>query len=268
VPDLAARAYFILCLALGRLLRSARYATALIVDQDGEPRVRKHRRFYAPVLVGLASPLASLLDTGVEVLPQRRWEEREDLLYRTLHGTRIRVDAGGVLVLPYLAGRTLAALLDDPELTDAARRTAIERSAVALAAFHASGFTHGDAMAENVLVDRDAGTAHWFDFETMHDEHRSLLWRRADDVRALLATCLVRTVRAKHADTLALVLDAYADPDVAHAVAASFGSVWRRSLTFHLAQARLQFDGFRETGRVLHERTTGDQAIEPIGATR
>ena len=56
------------------------------------------------------------------------------------------------------------------------------------------GFTHGDAMAENVMVDLEAGVAHWFDFETIHDSRRPMAWRRADDVRALLVTCLVRTV--------------------------------------------------------------------------
>ena len=50
-----------------------------------------------------------------------------------------------------------------------------------------------DAMAENVLVDLDAGVARWFDFETVHEASRPQIWRRADDVRALLATCLLRT---------------------------------------------------------------------------
>ena len=34
--ELAERAYFLLCRALGRLLRSARYAKVCIVAQDGE----------------------------------------------------------------------------------------------------------------------------------------------------------------------------------------------------------------------------------------
>jgi tRNA A-37 threonylcarbamoyl transferase component Bud32 len=255
VRELAARAYFVLCLAVGRLLRSAKYSTARIVHQDGERQVRKHRLFYAPLLVWMGGPLVRLLNTGVRVLPQRDWEERERRIYRSLRGTSIRVDAHGVLVLPLLAGYTLATLLEEPELEESIRKRAIERAAVALAEFHRLGFTHGDAMAENVLVDLEAGLAHWFDFETIHDSSRPIAWRRADDVRALLVTCLVRTVPEKRAETLAFILDVYADEDITRVLATSFTSVWRRSLTFHLAQARLSFQCFREIGRLLRERS-------------
>ena len=131
---------------------------------------------------------------------------------------------------------------------------AIERAVVALAEFHRLGFTHGDAMAENVLVDLEAGVAHWFDFETIHDSSRPMAWRRADDVRALLVTCLVRTVPEKRAGTLQLILDVYADEGVTRLLATSFTSVLRRPLTFHLAQAGLSFQCFREIARLLRER--------------
>lgn len=240
--------YFALCRVLGRVLRSARYSTARIVHQSGGGQVRKHRRVYAPFLIWLSGPLIRLLDAGVNVLPQREWEERERRIYRALYGTSIHVDAGGVLVLPLLPGRTLAAWLEDSRLDESLRKTAMECAAAALAEFHRLGFTHGDAMAENVLVDLDAGIARWFDFETVHDPHRSIAWRRADDLRALLTTCLVRTVPEKRAATVACILDVYADDAVARVVAASFASVWRRSLAFHLAQAQLSYECFREIG--------------------
>lgn len=256
--ELAERAYFGLCLGLGRLLRSGRYAKVRIVQQDGEPRVRKHRLFHAPLLVWLGGPLVRVLDTGVRVLPQREWEERERRLYRTLHGTTIAVEARGTLVLPCLPGATLAALLEDPALDAAARKRAIERAAAALAGFHRLGLTHGDAMAENVLVDLEAGAAHWFDFETLHDASRPLAWRRADDVRALLATCLLRTAPADLGATLHLVLDAYADEEVTRLVALSFTSVLRRPLTFHLGQAGLSLRAYHEIAQLLSERV-GDR---------
>ena len=252
--ELAERAYFLLCLALGWLLRSGRYSKARIVSQDGELQVRKYRLFYAPLLVWMGGPLVRILDTGVRVLPQRDWEERERRVYRSLHGTSIRIDAGGMLVLPCLAGETLASLLEDPELEESVRKRAIERAVVALAEFHHLRFTHGDAMAENVLVDLEAGAAHWFDFETIHDSSRPIAWRRADDVRALLVTCLVRTVPAKLAETLQLILDVYADEGVTRLLSTIFTSVLQRPLTFHLAQAGLSFQSFREIARLLRER--------------
>ena len=222
--ELAERAYFGLCLALGRLLRSGRYSKARIVSQDGELQVRKYRLFYAPLLVWLGGPLVRILDTGLRVLPQRDWEERERLIYRSLRGTSIRLDAGGTLVLPCLTGETLATLLDNPTLEESVRKRAIERAVIALAEFHHLGFTHGDATAENVLVDLEAGVAHWFDFETLHDPRRPFAWRRADDVRALLVTCLVRTVPEQRTETLQLILDVYTDEGVTRVLTPSFTS--------------------------------------------
>ena len=264
--ELAERAYFVMCLALGRLLRSGRYSKTWTAYRDGELEVRKYRFFYAPLLVWMGGPLVRILGTGVRVLPQRDWEERERRVYRSLRGTSIRIDADGTLVLPCLAGETLATLLEDPLLEDSHRKRAIERAVVALVEFHHLGFTHGDAMAENVLVDVDAGVAHWFDFETIHDSSRPSAWRRADDVRALLVTCLVRTSPEKLAETLRLVLDVYedlsrrsceaakADEEVTRLLAPSFTSVLRRPLTFHLGQAGLSFQCYREIARLLRER--------------
>jgi serine/threonine protein kinase len=231
-----------------------KYSKARIVNEHGQHHVRKHRVVYAPLLVWMGALLVRLLDAGVRVLPQREWEERERRIYQSLYGASIRVDADGTLVLPLLAGHTLAAMLERPDLEEPNRKTAIERSVAALAELHRLGFTHGDAMAENVLVHPDGDIARWFDFETVHDPSRPLAWRRADDVRALLATCLIRTAPGKRAGTLASILDVYADEDVSRELAASFTSVWRRSLTFHLAQAPLSFQAFRTIGRLLQGR--------------
>lgn len=252
--ELAERSYFVLCLALGWLLRSARYSKAQIVDQDGELQVRKHRVFYAPLLIWLGNPLMKILNTGVRILPQREWEERERRIYQSLRGASIRVDVDGTLVLPCLAGKTLAALLEDSKLEEPARKKALELAVLALADLHHLGFTHADAMAENVLIDLEAGVAHWLDFETVHDSRRPIAWRRADDVRALLVTCLVRTAPEKLAETLQLILDVYADEGVARPLALSFASVWRRPLPLHLGQAGLSFQSFREIARLLRER--------------
>jgi hypothetical protein len=256
VRELPDRAYFSLCKVLGRLLRSGRYSKARIVSYEGERMVRKHRVFYAPFLVWLGDPLVRVLDTGVRVLPQRAWEEHERRMYSSLRDASIRIEADGTLFLPLLAEKTLAALLEDPALDESARKRATEYAVAALAEFHRLGSTHGDAMAENVLVDLDTGVAHWFDFETVHDPDRSMTWRRADDVRALLVTCLVRTVPEKRAEMLQLILDTYADDEVTRVLATSFTSVWRRPLTFHLAQASLSFHAFHEIDRLLTKRLT------------
>jgi hypothetical protein len=252
--ELAERAWFLLCLGLGRLLRAGKYSTVRIVSERGELSARKHRRFYAPLLISAGGLLAKVLDTGVRILSQGDWEERERLIHRTLRGTSIRVDAGGTLVLPYLAGATLATLLEDAKPEESARMRAIQLAVVALAEFHRQGFTHGDAMAENVMVDLEAGVAHWFDFETMHDPRRPMVWCRADDVRTLLATCLLRTGSEQLTETLYLILDFYQDEEVTRLLATSFSPVLRRSLPFHLGQAGLSLQYYREIPRLLRER--------------
>ena len=252
--QLAERAYFVLCLALGRLLRSTRYSAVRIAVQDADLRVRKHRLFYASLLVWLGEPLMQILNTGVRFLHQGDWAERERVVYRRVYGSSISIEARGVLLLPVLPGRTLAEVLEDPDVVESVRQRAIVRAVVALAEFHRLGFTHGDAMAENVLVDFEDGVARWFDFETVHDSNRPTTWRRADDVRALLSSCLLRTVTKRRAGILQLILDSYADEAVIRVLTSSFVSAWQRSLTFHLGQAALSFQCFEEIAGLLMER--------------
>jgi len=248
------RAYFEPCLLLGKLLRDARYSTTRILDNAGTLEVRKRRAPYAPILVALGDPLGWALDTGVVVLPQRDWQERERVLYTALYGKAVRVESDGALILPYLPGHTLAALLEDATVGSADRTRAIQLAVAALAEFHAKGFTHGDAMAENVLVDLEIEVARWFDFETVHETSRGDTWRRADDVRALLATCLLRTPLTDFAKTLGRVLDDYGDNTIVPDVATSFSSMTRRALIFHLGQAPLSYESFQDTGRLLSRR--------------
>ena len=255
---LAERSWFFLCLALGWLLRSGKYSTTRIVHRDGEIQVRKRRLVHAPLLVAMGGPLLRILDTGVRVLPRRDWEARERLIHRALRGASVGVDSDGALVLPWLSGEPLATLLEDPELDESKRTAAIALSVAALADFHRMGFTHGDAMAGNVMVDLEAGVAHWFDVETVHDSSRPMDWRRADDVRALVASCLLRTDPAELAGTLRLILDVYADERVIPFLAESFTSVLRRPLVLHLGQAGLSLRSYGEIARLLKERASSE----------
>ena len=222
------RGYFALCVGAGRALRATRYSTARIVTHDGADRVHKRRLFYAPLLVWMSAPLVRVLDTGVRFLPAGEWAERERNLYDRVYRSRIHVDRDGHLLLPRLPGTTLADLLDDPD-----------------------------------LVDLDARAARWFDFETVHESSKSRAWCRADDLRALLATCLLRTSAARVATTVKLVLDTYADEEVIGALTASFDSVLRRPLAFHLAQATLPLGHIREIDRLLRRRSAVDGSVRP-----
>ena len=254
MTTLVERAYFYISLGLGRVLRAGTYSNVRIIDHNGEREVRKKRSFYAPLLVSLGDSIVDILDTGMRVLPQRGWEERERLIYEQLYGATVRVESDGTVVLPHLAGRTLASLLEDESLGELARTRAVQLSVAALADFHASGFTHGDAMAENVMVDLESGVARWFDFETVHHASRPMNWRRADDLRALLATSLLRVEPESVAETVQLVVDVYADGAVTSLLASSFTTALQRPLAFHLGQAGLSFQEYRDIARLLRAR--------------
>ena len=245
----AERTYYALCLAVGRLLRSGRYSITRVTSSRGALLVRKRRLFYAPLLVWMGNSLHRVLNTGVRILPQREWEERERSIYHRVLGASIRIDSGGVLTLPHLPGETLAALLERRDLAVSVRKKAIELAVIALVEFHRKGFTHGDAMAENVMIDLEAGAAHWFDFETVHESNRGTDWCRADDVRVLVATCALRTPSAQFAELVEAVVGGYGNSAVTRVMERSFASVMRRSLAFHLGQAALSFQLLQKISR-------------------
>jgi tRNA A-37 threonylcarbamoyl transferase component Bud32 len=254
VQSFAERAWYYCSRAIGQMLRVGRYANVRIVREAGQSLVLKRRSFHAPVLVWIGGPLMKALGTGVRVLPQQSWEEREGRMYQRLYELPVRSDDAGTLVLPYLPGETLAAMLEDPAIDSTTRMQAVALAARALRELHAHELTHGDAMAENVLVDLAAGVARWFDFETLHESGRSAEWCRADDLRALIASCLLRTPTEEHAATLHQILDAYSDENIAREVLTSFASVLRLSRIFHLGQAPLPLATFRDAHKLLRER--------------
>lgn len=259
VRRLAERAYFSLSLGLGLLLRASRYSSTRIVSAGADTHARKWRARYAPLLIWLSRPLMWLLDTGVRVLPTREWVHRERLLYHTVYGSAVRADSTGV-VLPLLPGRTLAALLEDPTLGERDKRRGVALAATALLHLHQRGITHGDAMADNVMVDLDAGVARCFDFETIHEPRRPMGWRRADDLRALLLTCARRTEPGALGALVEDILAHYADADVHGCVADGLSSVWRRALAFHLGQAPLPFNEYRSVQRAVRSAVAAMQA--------
>lgn len=260
---LAETVYFAICLGVGRVLRAGRYSDVRLAEGTGEIRVLKRRRVYAPLLVRLSHPILRLLDTGIRVLPQREWQEHERRMYEALGRPPVRSD-GKRLVLPLLPGATLASILDDPGTSDAERRTAFELAGRALVELHAGGFTHGDAMAENVLVDLARGSASWFDFETEHDPRRPAAWRRADDVRALVATALVRTRDDAMDTTLSWLSSAYPDEAAWRLLAHRFAPILQRPLAFHLGQAPLSLVTYRRIARLLADRFASTHPGEPL----
>ena len=78
---LAEWAWFGLCMALGRVFRASRYSRIRVVRQGDGCELRKSRAAFAPLLVWAGGLLFRIVKTGVRILPQAEWEERERLVH-------------------------------------------------------------------------------------------------------------------------------------------------------------------------------------------
>jgi hypothetical protein len=118
--------------------------------------------------VWLGGALSAILTTGMRVLSLREWEARERRIYGDLRYLSLPVTGNGCSSFHCSLGRrSRRGWRPRAQQTDGIR--AIELAVVGLAGLHRFGYTHGDAMAENVMIDLPAGVAHWFDFETVQD---------------------------------------------------------------------------------------------------
>ena len=254
MQQLVERTWFLSCQILGRVFRGSHYSRVEVVERDTVWAVRKRRVKLAPLLVWVAGGLYRMLSTGVRVLPQRAWEARERELYAALYQSEVVVEDDGTLVLPSLRGRILAQLLADPRVNGATRLRAVELAVLALAELHARGFTHADAMAENVMIDLDAQVASWFDFENAHDPSRTPNWRRADDLRTLLSSCLLHAPERERTGLFRLILQCYPNIDVTRLLPNALKS-HARALPLHLGQAPLSYNGFNELMKLLNPQS-------------
>jgi hypothetical protein len=251
VLALASRGWFACSFLIGTALRSGRYASAEVIERNGTVVVRKERLRRAPILVWLVGVLYKLLDSGVRVLPQHEWEARERERYLSLYNLRVERNGDRVLILPRLPGVPLAQLLSERGVDSHSRSRALALATAALGAMHRTGTTHADAMASNVMIDLDSNSAQWFDFENVHEDGRSPLWCRADDVRALLSSCLALTDASLHAEVTQVIVDSYGDDEIVRLAGRVFDSVLHRPLPFHLGQAPLAYRTYLGIGRAL-----------------
>lgn len=142
------------------------------------------------------------------VLPEKRWFQREQILYERFHGKQVETRGPRTIWLPSLPGERLdraVLALSFPEALEASER-ALEH----LAALHAHPepdpdgvserpFSHGDATAKNMLFHREIGTFFLFDFETVHPTKFSLDERRADDLATLAGSLALHLGPASYA---------------------------------------------------------------------
>lgn len=194
-----------------------------------------------------------------EVLPARRWLEREAVVAATL-GRDVQTRPGlRALDMRLIPGVCLREILLEASSLDS-KLEALRLAAGALRQLHAVSvreadgnrlaLSHGDATCNNVIVDQMAHSAAWIDFDTRHRAHLATPDRHADDLRALLlssAACLSERADPDCAET---VFEGYGDETIMQQVRQC---LMRQCCpdVFHVAQAGLSFARYHKLRRLV-----------------
>jgi len=255
--------------ALGLLMRHVK-ACRTRRQADAGQFIRA-RTWYAACLIPPGNWYLTWLSTGVSILPTRRWLDWECRMHAEL-SPLLAQRAGRRLVLPRIAGESLADILSSPTPDPLHKDRAVRLAAAALVRTHrhhvlwpdgvTRPFSHGDATARNVLCDVAGGRATWIDFETLHDPRRTVAWRQADDLRALIWSAAESIGSGAYEALCTAILDSVSAAAVLHELARVAAS--GRPNVYHLAQGALSPTLHRRLCRILAaaiaERQRGREA--------
>ncbi len=220
---------------------------------------RKARVLWCETILPLGNLYLRLQGAPAEVLPARRWLQREAAVAATLGRdvqSRPNLRALDMRLLPgvclremLLGTSPLEAKLEAVRLAAAALRQ-LHAVSVSEAGGHRRALSHGDATCNNVVVDQVARSAAWIDFDTRHRAHLTTLDRHADDLRTLLLSSAACLPERADPDCVESVFAGYGDEAVAQQVRQF---LLRQSCpaVFHIAQTRLSFARFHKLRRLV-----------------
>jgi hypothetical protein len=221
----------------------------------------KERPWYLEPVVRAGNVHLKSLEARVRICESAEWMIWEPRAYEIFFGYRARPCGKSGLLLPELPGRPLACILGSQDHSAQAKLRALDLAIGALRALHQRqiawpdgrerSFSHGDATVKNVLVDLDAGTACWIDFETLHDPEAPSPWRQADDLRALLYSAAGHLQRTAFYEACRRIIHVEGESPVLRALSAMILAGQKRINTYHLAQDRLALAERRHLDSVL-----------------
>lgn len=205
------------------------------VEIDGQWWVEKRRRPLTMPLLPAWNMWLTVLGEPVRVESGQPWRDRERAIHRVMHHDDIFEGRRRALLIPLRPGTRADELLcgaEDHELTLTA---AVE----ALQALHESGFTHGDAVLRNVVVDPTTGTGYWIDYETSHADGVRTPRRRADDLWTF-ARSAAHSLGPRYAEQIAdTVVTACLDEATREALKAEISDPTRSTSVLALARSPL-----------------------------
>lgn len=253
-------------LALWLSARSLHHRRAI----SGEMQIKRRIRL-AGILVPLGNLYLRLQGAMSEILSTQQWVEWEITVADCYSNKRqVSVDRAGV-ILPVINGISL----DEVVRADVPMKTRLQSiflAARALKELHgwrlsACGvtdwpFSHGDATWRNVIVDHDANTATWIDFDLRHRIHLDGLFRRADDLRTFMSSCACGFEKHDYPNVIEAACNGYQE----HEVIAEIQRLFRECLApnlFQLAQAPLDVEEYLHLRELVGRIEIAPECTEP-----
>ena len=179
------------------------------LDTTGGAIVWKTRRRTSRIAVSAGNLFLKMQRAGVEVLTTDEWLRWELAVWSAKNRSALDNDVNKVsqraaypcvqsngLLIPRLPGEPLSRILADARRPIGSRLQCVGWALQSLEHLHSHSadwgdglvqpISHGDATAENVIIDISNQSACWIDFDTRHRASLRAIERHADDLRALV----------------------------------------------------------------------------------
>ncbi len=251
----------------GRILACGRLHRVRRVRVDDTALMLKSRRLGSGIAIRVGNIYLRRQRSNVEVLVDDEWLRWElavesatshEIVFQT-HPSPYEKFGG--LVSRVCSGRPLQNILIDRASSLDEQFAAIRWAMAALDQLHQhqadwgnglhQSISHGDATANNVIIDSRTQSASWIDFDTRHHRQLPTADRRADDLRALIYS-VASHLPQSHYPRLAQEFSAQRpEATVVNRFRCHLESDWRRLNTFQLAQAPLSWKNSAALSHVL-----------------
>lgn len=244
---------------LGLALRHVKTCRTRPPRKQAELVFTRTRPLYAVCLIRLSNRYLGWSSTGLSILPTCQWLDWECRLHAELSGLIAQRGGRRILVLPQIEGEELAVILSSPDKSLQYKSRSLRLAAAALVHAHhhsvlypdgvSRPFSHGDATARNVICNFAGSHATWIDFETVHDPRRTVAWRQADDLRALIWSAAEITGPDAYSAVCNAVLSPVSDAAILSELECMTANVC--PAVYHFAQGSLSFAHYRRLCDIL-----------------
>lgn len=239
---------------LGMLLSLIRLHRVQFTSRGGVEFVHKRRTLSAQLIIPLGNLFLKITGSPIVVLPLDRWLEWERAVETATRRNLVSMDLvakGTGLLCRRIPGTSLTRVLADGDRSLEQKVDAISWSLASLRMLHTNvadwghgihqSISHGDATANNVIVDINTRTACWIDFDTRHQPNVPELDRRTDDLRCLIYSAAVHLPSASFPGLADILIAAQFDEAIVRYFRQRLANKWIHLTAAQLAQAPLRW---------------------------